>query len=128
MKASDYTSNYMTGDDARKPLLLHIENVTEESIGNDTKAKLVVYARVDETGDEVKIALNKTNIDKLIEIFNDDETDNWIGLSVVVYRDPNVMFQNKKVGGLAFRTPKNGVNSKTKSNAAVDTSFDTDSL
>lgn len=115
MKASDYTSSYLTADDVRKPKLLNVEQVAEESIGNDSKPKLVLYGRDDAEGDEVKIALNKSNISRLIEIFGTDETDDWVGSMVVVFRDPNVMFNNRKVGGIAF-----------KKAPPVDTSFDPD--
>jgi hypothetical protein len=113
MKASDYTSSYLTADDVRKPKLLNVEQVAEETIGNDSKPKLVLYGRDDSEGDEHKIALNKSNISRLIEIFGTDETDDWVGSMVVVFRDPNVMFNNRKVGGIAF-----------KKAPPVDTSFE----
>jgi hypothetical protein len=102
MKASSYTSSFLTADDVKKPRIVHVQTVAEEKVGQDTK--LVLY--VDDGNDELKIALNKSNIARLIEIFGDDETDNWIGNPVEIWRDPNVMFNNRKVGGIAFRKPK----------------------
>lgn len=124
MKASTFTSTYLTADDVKKPLLLYITSAVEETVGRDEK--LVLYA--DDTDEnEIKVALNKTNIDKLIEIFGDDETDNWIGLPVVAYRDPHVMFNNKKVGGIAFRKPKAGVTLPARPERAVDVRSNSDS-
>lgn len=111
MKMSSYTSSFLTADDVRKgPKLCHIISLTEEKVGTDTKP--ILY--LDDGNEEIKVALNKTNIDRLIEIFGTDESDEWLGEPIVVFCDPGVMFQNKRVGGIAFRKPKPGANVQKK--------------
>lgn len=104
MKVSSYVSSFLSADDFKKPRLLYVSSVSEEKVGQDNK--LVAYFTEGDSDDELKIALNKSNINRLIELFGTDETDEWTGLPVVGYRDPNVMFNNRKVGGIAFRKPK----------------------
>lgn len=118
MKVSSYISSFLSADDVKTPKLIHIDQITEEEVGKEPK--LVLRGTCDD--DEIKIALNKTNVGKLIEIFGSDESDEWIGNSVVAYRDPSIMFGGKKVGGLAFRKAPAEYGKRSK----PDTGFDPD--
>jgi len=103
-KIDSYVSSYLSADDLSEgPRLIRVENVYEEKVGRDNK--LVMYA---EGLNGVGVPLNKGNLEKLAEIFNSRDTDNWEGKLVTVFRDPSVQFQGKKVGGISFKRPKEG--------------------
>jgi hypothetical protein len=103
-KIDSYISSFLSADDLTEgPRLIGIESVIEERIGQDTK--LVLYA---EGLNGVGCPLNKGNLQKLADIFGSRDTDDWEGKLIVVYRDPSVQYQGKKVGGISFRKPKEG--------------------
>jgi len=54
--------------------------------------------------DERQFSLNKTNIKILIGAHG-GKTDGWIGQSVILYVDPNVMFGGRLVGGVRVQIP-----------------------
>jgi hypothetical protein len=54
--------------------------------------------------DERQFSLNKTNIKILIGAHG-GKTDGWIGKSVILYIDPNVMFGGRLVGGVRVQIP-----------------------
>ena len=54
--------------------------------------------------DERQFSLNKTNIKILIGAHG-GKTDGWIGKSVILYVDPNVMFSGRLVGGVRVQIP-----------------------
>ena len=54
--------------------------------------------------DERQFSLNKTNIKILIGAHG-GKTDGWIGKSVILYVDPNVMFGGRLVGGVRVQIP-----------------------
>ena len=58
--------------------------------------------------DERQFSLNKTNIKILIGAHG-GKTDGWIGKSVILYVDPNVMFRGGLVGGVRVQIPDQAV-------------------
>ena len=57
-----------------------------------------------ELDDNRQFSLNKTNIKILIGAHG-GKTDGWIGKSVILYVDPNVMFRGGLVGGVRVQIP-----------------------
>lgn len=102
MKIGSYKATYLNADDIRKPMLITVRKVQEEKVG--TAEKLVLYTDELDQG----IALGKTTLLQLEEIFESDDTDNWEGNQCVVFNDTSVIFQGKQVGGIRFRKAKNG--------------------
>lgn len=64
------------------------------------------------------MVLNRTNIEALADACGSDESDDWIGQSVVVYVDPNVSYAGKRTGGLRIKPARK---TKQKSASADDT-------
>lgn len=97
-------SRFLKAADFPEPKLMVIEHVAEESVGmGDVKeTKPVVYFVDTAPG----IVCGPTVIGQLIEALGSDETDDWIGCPIVVYNDPSIQFQGRKVGGIRFRKPK----------------------
>ena len=119
MRASKFVSNFLSASDLAStgPILVNIESVEEEQVGGDTKPVLRGWGgspvkgedgKTTMQGRDVVIALNPTNLTALTELFKSDETDDWCGECIVAFNDPSVLFNNRKVGGIRFRKPKDG--------------------
>lgn len=52
------------------------------------------------------LVLNNVNIQLAEQAFGSGDTDDWQGQAIVLYVDPNVMYQGKLVGGIRLRAPK----------------------
>src|SRR6266851_4721729 len=98
---SAFPSKYLKGADLNgKTVRATIDRVEIEEVG-DGDRKPVVYFRNSDKG----LALNRINADTISSIYG-PETDDWQGLVVELYFDPNVYYGPKKVGGLRVRVPK----------------------
>ncbi len=84
--------------DVPNPITLTINYVNEELVGDEDKV-VVGFAERDET-----VACSQTALRQLAQIFGSTDTDDWVGKKVVLYNDKSVAFDDKKVGGLRFRT------------------------
>ncbi len=51
------------------------------------------------------LVLNKTNAQVVVEAYGDD-TETWKGRDIVLFVDPNVMFQGKVTPAIRVRVPK----------------------
>ena len=59
------------------------------------------------------LILNATNIRRLVAAFGTQETDDWVGRSIVVYDDPEIEFGGKIVGGVRLKAvPKKAAKPK----------------
>lgn len=72
-----------------------IEDIKMEKVGEDNEQKPVAYFK----GKEKSMVLNVTNWNRLEEFLGSDDSDNWIGQSVVLGTE-RVDFQGKRVDGL----------------------------
>lgn len=102
MKMTKYVSQYLSASDLDVPVLVVIDQVSEDDVGGTTKP--VLY------GEDSRhvFVLNPTNISQLSKLLGSDESDEWLGKMIVAYNDKSVMFGNKKTGGIRFRLPKEG--------------------
>lgn len=110
-------SKYLGQEDFPNAVQCEIAEVVMEEIEDRdkgiTKTKAVLYVRhaSDRQLDtERGLVLNCTNWDAIAEMRgespNETDTDEWIGMLIVLYKDANVMFGKKKVGGVRIRAPK----------------------
>lgn len=73
------------------------------------------------TLEELKpLILNTTNIRRCVAAFGTQETDEWIGRSIVVYDDPEIEFGGKIVGGVRLRAVPKKTAPKPKAEPVVD--------
>lgn len=49
------------------------------------------------------LVMNSTNIQLAEKAFDSDNTDDWIGKTIIVYLDPNVSYAGKITGGLRLK-------------------------
>lgn len=75
-----------------------IEAVALEAVGDEGKRQLVLSF----VGRQRRLGLNTTNAESIAALYG-RETDGWIGKSITLYPDPNVMWAGKKVGGVRVR-------------------------
>lgn len=52
------------------------------------------------------MVLRPVNAELAAEAFKTKETDHWCGRKIVVYADPTVVMEGKRVGGIRMRAPK----------------------
>jgi hypothetical protein len=80
-----------------------IDHVQVEEIKGDrgTEKKLVAHF----VGKDKALVLNRVNSEAIAQIAGTDDYDNWIGVNVVLYGDPSVMYGGKRVGGLRIKGP-----------------------
>ena len=95
-----FESKYLKfGDlDGKGDVTMVIQDCQMVQIGqNDEAPKPVLYFE-----GEKPIVLNKTNLRNIGEMYG-VETNDWKGKKVVLWADPNVEFQSKRVGGIKVR-------------------------
>tara|TARA_R110000868_G_scaffold407530_1_gene689079 strand:- start:328 stop:714 length:387 start_codon:yes stop_codon:yes gene_type:complete len=106
MKTSQMTSSkYLKQDDVGDGKLVTIKGFKRENVapeGEDQEMKyLMLFNELDKP-----LVLNATNIQLAERACGSDDTDDWIGKSLVLFVDPNVSFGGKIVGGIRVRAPK----------------------
>jgi hypothetical protein len=96
---------YLKKEDCDPPTLVTIDRFEEENVAREDQPqdmKWVMYFKDNEKG----LVMNSTNLQLAAIAFGTQETDEWIGRSLVLYHDPNVSFGGKLVGGIRVRAPK----------------------
>lgn len=101
------SSKFLKRDDVGRGTLATISTVREENVAKEgAPEELKWCAHFDEL--EKPMVLNWTNLQLIARIAGDDDSDNWKGVKIVLYDDPNVSFGTKIVGGIRVRAPKAG--------------------
>lgn len=99
-------SRFLTQNDVDPPILVTVKscqqlNVAKEGADPEYRWTLTFNEL------EKPMTLNSTNGQIIATITGSEESGPWIGQKIVLYRDPNIMFGNKLVGGIRCRAPKN---------------------
>lgn len=101
------SSKFLKRDDVGRGTLATIQIVREENVAKEgAPEELKWCAHFDEL--EKPMVLNWTNLQLIARVAGDEDSDNWKGVKVVLYDDPNVSFGTKIVGGIRIRAPKVG--------------------
>lgn len=99
-------SRFLTQNDVDPPVLVTIRDCKQENVakeGADPELRwTLVFNELDKP-----MTLNSTNGQIIQAITGSGESDDWIGKKIVLYRDPNVSFAGKLVGGIRCRAPRN---------------------
>src|SRR5262245_11825031 len=94
-----YPSRFLKADDLVQPLTVKIKEVVMEKLGGENgDEKPVCYF----TGQSKALALNKTNCEAIINIANSDDTDDWPGTKVELYKT-TVMFHGQRTACVRIR-------------------------
>jgi len=102
-RSTAHPSNYLSKQDVMPPLVLTIAGVQMEALQGDDGRKSKPVMSFREEGVKPMI-VNKTNW-MVLEAVYGDESDDWIGKSVEVYHDPEVMMMGNRIGGTRVRIP-----------------------
>ena len=101
------SSNFITQKDVEKPMLVcidHWEKVNVAKEGAEPEMRYALYFK----GVDKPMTLNVTNGNIIAAITGSADFDDWINKFIVLYRDPNISFGGKMVGGIRVRAPKAG--------------------
>lgn len=99
------SSKFLKKEDVGDGVLLTIKNVEQVNVakeGADPEHKWALTFK----DEEKPLVLNSTNIQLCKQMFESDDTDQWIGKRIVLYTDPSVMYAGKVIGGIRVRKPK----------------------
>jgi hypothetical protein len=108
-----YPSRFFKAEDLAQPLLVKIKEVKMEVVGgeNDEKTEKPILYFVNQ---DKAVILNKTNATIIINITGSDDSDEWTGAHIELYKD-TVMFHGTPTPCVRCREPKQ----QKKSKAAV---------
>ena len=97
MHITNFTeSKFLRKADVDPPVLVTIGELEQVDVSMPSEPK------------EMKI-MNSTNAELIKNITGSEDTDGWIGRKIVLYKDDNVSFGGKLVGGIRARAPKKPV-------------------
>ena len=100
-------SSYLTQKDVDPPALVtidHWEKVNVAKEGAEPEMRFcLMFKELDKP-----MTLNVTNGNIIASITGSADFNNWCGQVIVLYRDPNISFGGKLVGGIRVRAPKPG--------------------
>jgi len=80
----------------------NVELVTFNEGKPEEESRWVIHFTETEKG----MSLNNTNIKLIEKITGSDNTDDWMGKSIVLYWDDTVDYMGQIVGGIRARAPK----------------------
>jgi hypothetical protein len=98
-------SKFLRKEDAGAGILVTIREVHQANVAKEGAPEEMKWVMsFDET--DKPLVLNSTNGQIIAQITGSPESDNWTGVKVVLYHDPNVSFGGKLVGGVRIRAPR----------------------
>jgi hypothetical protein len=96
-----FPSRFFKADDLAQPLVVKIREVTLEQLGNESsETKPVLYF----VNQDKALCLNKTNATAIINITGSENTDDWIGQRIELFKD-TVMFRGQRTPAVRVRAP-----------------------
>jgi len=97
-----YPSRFLKGTDLDKPLTLKIKDVEIQRLGGEGGDEKPVLSFV---GHPKGLVLNKTNAATIATIVNSDDTDDWTGQRVELYKD-SVLMHGQRTACVRIRAPR----------------------
>lgn len=95
LKSSKFLKKEDCGDDG---ILVTITGMAQENVAPDNKPEELKWVL---SFKECKpLVLNGTNTKLIEKALASDETDDWIGMQIVLYNDENVTYMDEVVGGV----------------------------
>jgi hypothetical protein len=97
-----FPSKYLKASDLEgNTVIVKIADVKVEAVGRDQDTKPVVYFE----GKKKGLVLNKTNSNKIAQIAQSHETDEWVGVTIAIY-PTEVEFSGESVEAIRVKAPK----------------------
>lgn len=84
------------------PKTLKIKSVTVENIAQEGQAanKKIVAKFEDE---DKALVINKTNYELIADVFESEDTDDWVGGTIVLWFDKSVTHMGERKGGVRVK-------------------------
>jgi len=96
-----FPSKYLKASDLEGEQTVEIEKISMEEVGPTKDRKPVVYFK----GISKGVVLNKTRSNGIVRAAGSEETDDWIGSTVLLYPS-TTQFQGEEVDCIGIRPPK----------------------
>jgi hypothetical protein len=100
-------SRFLKQSEVDPPVLVKITNYKEVNVAKEGADPELRWCLTFDAL-EKPMTLNSTNGQIIAAIVGSGEFEDWVGKQIVLYRDPNVSFAGKLVGGIRCRAPKGG--------------------
>jgi hypothetical protein len=91
--------------DVDPPVLVTIGNLEQVDVSMEGEPAELKWALHFEKL-EKPLIMNSTNAAIIAKATGSEDTDDWVGHKVVLFKDDNVSFGGKLVGGIRVRAPK----------------------
>lgn len=98
-------SKFLKKEDVGAGALFTIASVEQKNVAKEGAEPELKWCLKFAESDK-PLVLNSTNIQLCQQIFQSDDTDDWLHQNIVLYTDPNVSFQGKVIGGIRVRKPR----------------------
>ena len=98
-------SKFLRKADCDPPVLATIERLEQVDVSLDGEPQKLKWALHFEELDKPLI-VNSTNAALIAKVTGSEDTDEWTGHKVVLFKDDNISFGGKLVGGIRVRAPK----------------------
>ena len=102
----DYIGAWFCIDEDKELTIDHVvkaEEITGEK-GRKDSEPVVYFKEKDANGKALKMVLNATNSKTLEKLAGSPMIEDWAGLRVTVWADPDVSFGGQRTGGIRFRS------------------------
>lgn len=97
-------SKFLKRADCGAGILLTIESCSQMNVGKENEPDMKWCLNFVE--DAKPMVLNSTNAEIIAKLSGLTNSDDWSGVKIVAYDDPNVSYGGKLVGGIRVRAPK----------------------
>jgi hypothetical protein len=99
-------SKFLKKEDVEQGVLVTITAIEQHDVSMENKPTEMKWCA---TFNELAkpLVLNMTNMRALEAITGSDDSDHWIGRTIVLFNDPNVSYAGKITGGIRLRAPRN---------------------
>lgn len=100
----EFFGDYLKTEHVKEEKEYQIKNVKIEKIGrgDQQEKKVVVYFE----GLDKGLALNKINSNAIAKVADSREIEDWDGVKVILYVDPDVTYMGDTVGGIRIKSGK----------------------
>jgi len=95
-------SKFVKKEDLDRPRIATITGISQENVGQDDAPEMKWALNFAEA-DIKPLILNKINMQLVALACGSEETDDWNGISIILWADPTVSFGGKLVGGVRVR-------------------------
>ena len=100
-----YPSRFLKATDLDKPLTLKIRDLEVQSLGGEGSEEKPVLFFV---GYPKGLVLNKTNAATIANIADSDDSDDWLGIKIELYRE-SILMHGERKACVRVRAPRTGI-------------------